>query len=207
MKQNTSHAVMAQRHEDADSLDYFPTPLWATRALCEELRTFGCILGQTVWEPACGGGHMVRALGEYFGRVIATDVNDYGWRGQLGLCDFTDNVVFPADWVITNPPFNEAEKFILKALAVAEVGVAMLTRTTFIEGQGRYKKLFSSLPPTMVLQFSERVPMFKGRVDPHGSTATAYCWSIWHRDGARERTILGWIPPCRERLERPGDYD
>jgi hypothetical protein len=31
--QNTSHAVMAQRHEAADSPDDFPTPPWATRAL------------------------------------------------------------------------------------------------------------------------------------------------------------------------------
>jgi hypothetical protein len=31
--QNTSHAVMAQRVEPAHSLDDFPTPPWATRAL------------------------------------------------------------------------------------------------------------------------------------------------------------------------------
>jgi hypothetical protein len=34
MRQNTSHAVMAQRFEPLDSLDDFPTPPWATRALC-----------------------------------------------------------------------------------------------------------------------------------------------------------------------------
>src|SRR3546814_6501707 len=33
VSQNTSHAVMAQRVEAHDSLDYFPTPPWATRAL------------------------------------------------------------------------------------------------------------------------------------------------------------------------------
>lgn len=33
--QNTSHAVMAQRIEAKDSPDDFPTPPWATRALCE----------------------------------------------------------------------------------------------------------------------------------------------------------------------------
>lgn len=35
MTQNTSHAVMAQRVEAHDSLDDFPTPPWATRALLE----------------------------------------------------------------------------------------------------------------------------------------------------------------------------
>ena len=37
MAQNTSHAVMAQRIEPADSLDDFPTPPWATRALLKIL--------------------------------------------------------------------------------------------------------------------------------------------------------------------------
>ena len=35
--QNTSHAVMAQRSEAKDSLDDFPTPPWATRALFEHI--------------------------------------------------------------------------------------------------------------------------------------------------------------------------
>ena len=35
--QNTSHAVMAQRVEAANSLDNFPTPPWATRALIEHV--------------------------------------------------------------------------------------------------------------------------------------------------------------------------
>ena len=34
MAQNTSHAVMSQRSEPLGSLDFFPTPPWATRALC-----------------------------------------------------------------------------------------------------------------------------------------------------------------------------
>lgn len=36
-QQNTSHAVMAQRIEAKDSLDDFPTPPWATRALIEHV--------------------------------------------------------------------------------------------------------------------------------------------------------------------------
>jgi hypothetical protein len=37
--QNTSHAVMAQRIEAADSPDDFPTPPWATRGLMEYVRS------------------------------------------------------------------------------------------------------------------------------------------------------------------------
>jgi hypothetical protein len=49
--------------------------------------------------------------------------------------------------------------------------------------------------------------MFKGRLDPNGSTATAYCWLVWDKAfWPCETTVLDWIPPCRRELERPGDY-
>ena len=38
MSQNRSSAVMQQRSEPHDSLDDFPTPPWATRALCQHLQ-------------------------------------------------------------------------------------------------------------------------------------------------------------------------
>src|SRR4029450_11125126 len=61
--QNTSHAVMAQRAELKNSLDDFPTPPWATRALLEHVivgrRTLNAM---TCLEPACGRGHMAVAL-------------------------------------------------------------------------------------------------------------------------------------------------
>jgi hypothetical protein len=58
--QNTSHGVMAQRTEDKDSLDDFPTPPWATRALIEHiLSEHRAVLSHsTCLEPACGVGHM-----------------------------------------------------------------------------------------------------------------------------------------------------
>ena len=61
--QNTSHAVMAQRTEGKKSLDDFPTPLWATRALIEEVIGKDRVTGQTCLEPACGRGHMAVSRG------------------------------------------------------------------------------------------------------------------------------------------------
>jgi hypothetical protein len=65
-RQNTSYAVMAQRIEAQDSLDDFPTPPWATRALIEH------VLGgkkrvksqEVCLEPACGFGHMAKVLSQ-----------------------------------------------------------------------------------------------------------------------------------------------
>ena len=205
MSQNTSHAVMAQRKESHDSLDFFPTPLWGTRALCEWLKERDTRLHRRrVHEPACGEGHMVRALREYFNQVAASDCRDYGFKGAI-VHDFTFGVATDADWIITNPPFRLAENFANKALVIAEHGVALLVRTAFLESSTRYDSLFSVTPPTEILQFVERLPMHKGRVDAHGSTATAYCWLVW-RKGHYQTPQFHWIPPCRKRLERPGDY-
>ena len=68
--QNTSHAVMAQRKEAKGSLDDFPTPPWATRALLEHVIEQGGYTDRlTALEPACGVGHMAKVLREYFGEV------------------------------------------------------------------------------------------------------------------------------------------
>lgn len=205
MSQNTSHAVMAQRVEAHDSLDHFPTPPWATRALCEWLigrKEAG--LGCNVWEPACAEGHMSRALAEYFGSVTSSDVCPYGF-GEVADFLFQRDPLNPPDWIITNPPFRLGEQFAIHALDIAGYGVALLVRTAFLESAARHASLFSYKPPTYVLQFVERVPMFKGRLDPKGSTATAYCWLVWHK-GRLGETRFHWISPCRKRLERPGDY-
>ncbi len=205
MAQNTSHAVMAQRVEAPDSLDDFPTPPWATRALIEHVIQPGDDgASLTALEPACGRGYMAQALGEYFGSVASSDIHDYGFARRA---DFLKplHAAGSFDWVITNPPFRLAEDFIDRAQPIARRGVAMLVRTVFLESVGRYERLFSVRPPAVVAQFSERVPMVKGRVDKKASTATGYAWIVWKQaeaDGPR----LSWIPPCRKTLENDGDY-
>ena len=207
MVQNTSHAVMAQRHEPHDSLDWFPTPPWATRSLCEWLSRAEdkqALSHLTCWEPACAEGHMSRALSEYFGSVRSSDVHDYGF-GEVE--DFLFAPTRAADWVITNPPFRLGMQFAFKARLVASVGSAMLVRTAFLESADRYDGLFTYAPPSDILQFVERVPMFKGRLDRKGSTATAYCWLVWLKRVKSGQTQFHWIAPCRKRLERDSDYE
>lgn len=208
MSQNRSSAVMQQRSEPHDSLDFFPTPLWATRALCEALYPGEAerLKEMQAWEPACGQGHMARPLSEYFGHVYASDVHDYGFGDQVDFLMAGERPCF--DWIITNPPFRLASQFATEALTRARRGVALLVRTAFLEGGERYRSLFAPHPPTVVLQFCERVPMVKGRYDPAASTATSYCWIVWagkHTDASR--TFFEWIPPCRKQLERASDYE
>lgn len=219
---NRSSAVMQQRSEPHDSLDDFPTPPWATRAICEFLRAQGHVLSSAVCrEPCANRGYMVRPLLEEFAVVLASDIFDYGAgftvRDYLFGPDADED---EADWTFINPPFRLAQEFIERALRLSRLGVVVIARTAFAEGQDRAKFLFLTRPPSFELQFSERVVMLKGRlvrsgaVDPFAdvpgkkaSTATSYSAFIWLKDDpVPADTRKRWIAPCRLRLERPGDY-
>lgn len=203
--QNISHAVMAQRHEPRDSRDDFPTPPWATRALLEHVIGSERLEAMSCFEPACGRGYMSRALEERFGLVHSADAYDYGY-GDTSDFLASDCPTGSYDWVITNPPFKLAQPFIEKSLRIASEGVAILARTVFLESKGRYEGIFSQTPPTYFAQFTERVPMVKGRIDPKASTATGYGWFVWLKGEHSTGTQLKWIPPCRKLLEKNGDY-
>lgn len=209
MSQNISHAVMQQRHEAHDSLDDFPTPPWATRALIDHVIDPAGVMGDTCWEPACNRGYMARPLAEYFTKVHLSDIHDYGLGAFIG--DFLFPTSFPngrfdaPEWIITNPPFRLAEQFVSRARQIASVGCAVIVRTSFLEGVGRYRDLFSQDPPSIIAQFSERVPMVRGRYDPDASTATSYAWLVWVNGFSG--TGFVWIPPCRKHLQRTADSE
>lgn len=213
---NTSSAVRAQRKERGQTLDDFPTPPWATRALMEHVLKLTDAKQQVCWEPACGRGHMARTLDEYFDAVIATDIKDYSGETTYPVTfnfvngnasEILYNLGNPA-WIITNPPFNQAEAFVHKAYALATVGVAIFARLGFLESIGRYNRLFKPIPPTIIAPFTERPLLLEGRLSRTGSTATAYMWAVWIKSKPHARkTQVVWIPPCRQDLERDTDYD
>lgn len=197
-----NRAVVERRLGTSDD---FPTPPWATRAFLEQLAyRHTTLASQRVLEPACGRGHMVMVLKEYFKTVGYADVTDYGLPFAMRGDFLKMQPGKQFDWVITNPPFKLAQDFIEHALGFARVGVAMLVRTSFLEGSGRYAALYARKPPTTVYQYVERVPMVEGRYDPDASTATSYCWVVWE-DGSVGDTKLKWIPPGKKRLMRPDD--
>jgi hypothetical protein len=213
---NGNRAIMSSRQEPDDSLDFFPTPPWATRALIERVLDnpeLGLLPApmlfaeHSAWEPACGEGHMAEVLREYSSDVLATDVFDY--RYGDAVLDFTNGLEASAhtdrDFIVTNPPFGDkSEAFVLQALQRARVGVAMFVRLQWLETIGRYERIFRDNPPTLIAFFAERVNLCKGRWDPEGGTATAYIWLVWIKGEAPRAPF--WIPPgCREALTRPDD--
>lgn len=187
-----------RRTSPKEGLDYFPTPPWATRALLTHV--LPGISGSCL-EPACGEGHMSKVLQEYGLQVVSSDIHSYGY-GEVS--DFLKYDGPSYDWIITNPPYILAEEFIEKSLEYSLEGCAFLVRSAFIESIGRWERLYSKNPPTLMAQFAERVGMIKGAVAAKTSTTTPFCWLIWkHHDSGCQ---LSWIPPCRRQLERKEDY-
>jgi hypothetical protein len=74
---------MAQRHESKDSLDGFPTPSWATRALLEHVIGGSKLSKLNCLKPACIKGYMSRVLEEYFSSVQSSDVWNYSYGKVL----------------------------------------------------------------------------------------------------------------------------
>lgn len=228
-------AVLNQRVEPPDSLDFFPTPPWATRVATNILADAGCNLGrQSALDPCCGMGDMVRPLREVFRSVRGEDIHDYGHELQARVSDYTQpDGLFAErrptpDWVFINPPFNVAEAFVVRALAEARVGVAVFARTNFLESQERYRTIYRDDPPDVQVIFVHRPVLLKGRLrdpdqvylhtDPStgevsekkATTMTAYSWLLWGRGGAlRSLPPRIWVAETadeRRALERPGDY-
>jgi hypothetical protein len=118
MSQSIAYAVMSQRTEPSDSLDDFPTPPWAIRALLEHVIRYDFHKSMYCLEPACGAGHMAKVLKEYFENVISSDIHDYGY-GKVQ--DFLQSYIC-CDWVITNPPFRLAQNFASNWIQITPYG-------------------------------------------------------------------------------------
>jgi hypothetical protein len=204
-RKKSAKSAHAQRRTKVD-LDYYPTQPWVTRALFETVWPGRKI--RSVWEPACGGGHMAEVMREYdIPTVYASDVHQYGY-GQT--YDFLNGprMNVQVDWIITNPPYGNglAEEFTIRALThPGVVGVAMLCRTIWLEGGGRYERLFRKYPPSQVAVFCDRVGFTVGTCEVGKSGMVPYSWFIWDLASPKMNSIT-WIPPkSRDRLTRPDD--
>lgn len=189
-----------------DVTDDYPTPPWAVRALVEYFITPVSLASHTVLEPCSGRGYLANTLREYGANVFENDKYDYG-NPNSSLGDFLNpDYHKEADYIITNPPFILAEEFVLKALMLARHMVCVFERTNFLEGKGRHERLFSKTPPSFILPFVERVQMARGRLVPKMASVTPYSWFVWFVGDEVSYPKVKWIPPCRNRLEKPEDY-
>ena len=159
----------------------------------DKLRETGELTCNSIWECACGQGHLSKRLESFGYNVKSTDLIDRGY-GETGVDFLAQTEMFDGD-ILTNPPYKYAMEFVLKALELIPDGhkVFMFLKVTFLEGQTRYNKLFSKYPPKKIYVFSKRISRAgNGEFEKFPSSAVAYAWYVWEK-GFTGDTVVKWI--------------
>lgn len=192
---STYITIGASNHTDKERErhDFYATDPVAIDALVENFTE----MPGKIWECACGNGCLSERLMHYGYDVVSTDLID---RGYGEVMDFLTAESMPegCECIPTNPPYKYALEFVRHSLELLQDGglCVMFLKTTFLEGQKRWRELYSSTPPKMLLQFRQRVLCAKnGRfaeMRRGGGSAVAYAWFVWEK-GFKGDTIIRWI--------------
>jgi hypothetical protein len=172
-------SAQAGQHSYAErGADVYETPACAVEAL---LRIES--IPRRVWEPACGPGAIVKVLRARGHKVVASDVIDYGCEDQI-LLDFLKIPLGDVgmECIVTNPPYQLAERFVQQALNFSPL-VIMLLRLAFLESVRRTNILEKS-GLARIHVFRNRLPMMhrKNWDGPKASSAMPFAWFVWCRD-------------------------
>lgn len=171
---------------DRSSTDFYPTPHEVTHALLDFIKL---PTSTSIWEPAAGAGHMVSVMQSRGYEVSASDL--YSYTNE----DFLDIWELRGDWIITNPPFKQAEEFIRHAQDLEPAGFAMLLKSQYWHATKRLK-LFQETKPTYILPLTWRPDFLFG--SKSGSPTMEVLWTVWIRDN---ETPTQYIPLSKNRVE------
>jgi hypothetical protein len=169
--------VGRKKKESETNKDLYCTPEWSTKALLKRELFFGSIS-----EPCSGNGAISKVLEDFYPgkKIISSDISEsklvYGKKGK----DIFDYEGIIANNVITNPPYGrDITKFVEKLLTLADRKVALLLRSTFLEG-GKRNEFFKNTPLKKVYVFSNRVQMYPfGYKKPKNKGVVSYAWFVW----------------------------
>lgn len=145
-KKSTFAMVGASNHTNHEraEYDYYATEPKAA----EELLNVEYFRG-SIWENACGRGHLTKPLLQAGYEVISTDLIDRGY-GKGGV-DFFKCDKPLADNITTNPPYSKALEWVQHSLDLVDMGkkVALLLPIQFLESESRIE-LFKNTPPVRI---------------------------------------------------------
>lgn len=185
MKQETLQLTGGGKKENRRALDFYPTPHEVTTALMEFLHKSHILDKHSIiWEPACGDGAMARIIESFHHRVISSDIaqecdiNGKQFPAGNSGTDFllTNNEDYKdVHAIITNPPFNLSEAFIVKALSIAPI-VAMVLKSQYWHAKKRLP-VFTANPPAYVLPLTWRPDFLNG--EKGGAPTMEVMWTVW----------------------------
>ena len=193
-----------KNNKEREEKDYYATPTDEVLNILNTLKYD--FTGTTILEPCVGGGHMAFGINEYIEnngqfnvRRIGTAIQNRGfeneyWETEYDFDFLSDDYPYEkVDTIIMNPPYSILEPFLIRALEIAQNKLIVLCRTQVLEGEGRYKNIFTNTPPTDIYQYVDRIQCWKNGVKPTGSSAQAYCWVVWDKKVKTEYPRLHWI--------------
>lgn len=172
---------MGQRKES----DFYETPFSMTKQLIER-EVFH--RDRLIFDPCCGNGAIIDVL---LKNKYCADGKDLK-QGYDFLKDQTVHC-----YIITNPPYSLANKFIKHCQKIVAKKFALLLPLSYLHGQQRYEeKLFilEEFPLSKIYVFT-RYPMLGEPLRKDGKYNTgmvAYAWYIWERDTIKNPEIH-WI--------------
>jgi hypothetical protein len=191
-----SNHVEHEREEN----DYYATEPLAAELLLDFFQP----RAESIWEPACGEGHLVNVFREKGYNVLATDLIDRGCVDEVvDFLKYDTNELLDMD-IITNPPYKYAKEFVLKSLDIIKPGnhVVMFLKIQFLEAVKRRDEIFNKYPPKYVYVSSHRLRCAMngkfteinektGKEKPI-SSASCYAWYIWEK-GFQGEPTLRWF--------------
>lgn len=194
-KKTTFVTLGASNHSEKqrEINDFYATDPNALEIFLDKIKKDGISLHKSIWECACGQGHLSKVLENRGYKVWSTDLIDRGYG--KGNTDFLKSI--PDEWcgdILTNPPYKYAKEFVEKSLEITRKGcyTIMFLKIQFLEGQAR-KELFKKYPPKYVyINSARQMCAMNGEFEKYNATAICYCWFIWEKGFNGEPTIR-WI--------------
>lgn len=173
--------VKAGKVHKRKAADFYPTPPEATAAIVDVLTARGSLLPNShIIEPCCGNGAISKVLEARGHTVDSFDLREDSGFGQGGVNYLEHTTKQRADWIITNPPFNLAKEFIIKALDDAD-SVAMLLKATYYHADKR-AQFFEDFPPSDIYACTWRLAFLKE--ERGGSPMMECAWFVWDKADA-----------------------
>jgi hypothetical protein len=155
--------------------DFYPTPQALTLALVDY---FPEIVSHTrVYEPCNGDGQLSKVLRREGVKVETSDIvqqfpQDYYLDAT---CSWPLGTHLFYNWVVTNPPFNVADKIFTNIRKHHKGGIALLLRLTFLEPTKKREKFLDEDPPNTIIVLPRTSFTGDGKSD-----SVTCAWMVWH---------------------------
>jgi hypothetical protein len=147
----------------------------------------------TIWEPACGEGHLSKQMEKWNKSVYSTDLINRGYGHDF--FDFLSSFIVWNGDIITNPPYKLAKEFVehgLKRIKKTNK-LGFFLKLTFLESKNR-QRLFEENPPIRIWVYSLRksVAINGDKEMFEKSSAACYAWFVWEK-GYKGYPEIHWI--------------